>query len=1296
MKKTFRFLALSFALICGTLVSSAAPLDGSYVGQKVSGGVVTYQVDMTLGPVKDLTTTYNGESVKIKAYPVKIAGLDYDGLHAENLTKLNISTSFIQKDGPELNAYYVAEIIDTQGNDASLPNYKKAFYAMTDLVELTFAADANAVKEEDFTFSVGEYAFYGCDHLKKLVLPDNVDKIGKYAFQNAAITEFTIPAQCKTIGENAFYNTQGLLTVKVSDNKNAKMTTLGAQVFANSRVEKLDLTNATALTTIDNNAFIYDLSIVNNTLKEIDLPVATPAVFANLGTSCANLTGLTTLKNLEQTAVVDIVNGAFENCESLTELYFPIEATIADGGTSVVSAFKGCESLATLRFIDGWHGTVGSNVYLSKGLTPAQQKAELGYLTTIIFEGQMDGIIDSYAFGNADAALACSGLTSVTVKKELTNKEEGAEFGLGSFMNCAALATLTLNGVLGQDNCSSDMYFREDAFKGTAITSVNFGKIDMQQKTSTCTWAGFYIMEGAFAADGLTTVTFGDISFAGVKTNRVIISKNAFVSDKLKKAIFGKVTAADENGDFEIGSDATPAFAAKTVANGVLEEVEFGDMTTGHFTIYENAFKSEALKSVKIGNVTTAKDKNGELFIGKQAFGFLYTAPAENKAQEKTVTIGDIDENGTGTLIVTIGDLAFNGDKLKTVTIGKLGANSTTIGTTSATDFTSAPFGGNSVAKTVTITKGITGDAVSIQPYAFYGDNLTTVTIGEISGKNVAIKDYAFAGKTLATVTIGDISSETSASLGTYSFANLNQDTDDFAAMEEKVTIGKFATANLTINPYAFQGPKKDGSKFTVTIGDVEKAATVSANAFVAPNKGESSYTLGKIDATIGTNVSFVGSKDAEGVNSTIVTIGDYNAPFNDKTFNKVNTVNIASWNAASNLSRFQGAINVNVKGDVTKNMGGAYMNSVKNITFGGNIKGAVIGGASSFGTGVRSIKFTAADPEVDAGVLAASAFADASDAAADDEQIVVVYKTQTAIKSNNIFNKTTFGTDDAYKNVILYTDDWSKANTFENVEILADRVWRLTLSASSVVPGDAIKANCVAQTDGSRAYGKLFVPAGTGMKYYVDAEVADGKTGVNLFSATIDGADIRMKQVDIVDGKYWIDATEKNQVFVVRIEKTRESLTVEAKEATQEVIDAQPTLTDDDWFDASLAKKNALRYTPSAIANQELQNNAEFKKKGIYVMANPKNNGLAFALLDQYNTKRNLAKGSLYVLSKTAIYARLNVVWEDEMDNDATAIKNVETVSEDNDAIYNLNGVRVNGNQKGIFIKNGKKIVVK
>ena len=90
--------------------------------------------------------------------------------------------------------------------------------------------------------------------------------------------------------------------------------------------------------------------------------------------------------------------------------------------------------------------------------------------------------------------------------------------------------------------------------------------------------------------------------------------------------------------------------------------------------------------------------------------------------------------------------------------------------------------------------------------------------------------------------------------------------------------------------------------------------------------------------------------------------------------------------------------------------------------------------------------------------------------------------------------------------------------------------------------------------------------------------------------------------------------------------------------------------------------------------------------------MANPATAGFAFAKLDQFATTRNLAAKSLYVLGKKSASARLTVIWDDEDDTDA--IEGVTPATEQNDAIYNLNGVRVQKAQKGIFIINGKKVV--
>lgn len=1238
MKKTFRFLALSLMLLGGTLTSLAGtrPTDGPIDGASVGATVAT-----TEGVQGVVTYVVNGWDATLDAYTVEITGLDYDGLQNPP-KKLTIQTSFDEKWKTFKYKYYVNKIVDADQYN------KAAFWAMTDLEELSFQATESVISEDKFTFTVGEYAFYGCTSMKKLTLPDNVTAIGKYAFQNTAITDFVIPAQCATIGEYAFNNSKSLKTVSVSEKKNTVLTTIKAKVFANSYVQTLDLSNATGLQGINDEAFIFDDSKVNNQLKTIILPAV--ETFTDLGATgvCfANLTGLTAITNLEKTGVTAINEGAFENDGKLPILNFPAHANIINfGGTS---PFKACKSLATLTFADGWDGVIGdgaTNIYESAGLTAAEQLKELSYLKTIEFKGKVYGTISAYAFGNElDEDDACSGLTTLTFTGALCEK---ATIGGSSFANCASLATLTFaKGIdaTDADIATGDVVINNYAFAGTALTQVNFNGIKIGNPTLGA--KNFTIAPYAFAASKLAEVAIGDITVNG-GSSVAQIEGESFVSDLLTTFTVGNISAL--SGQVLLGSTSPIAIAEDLIEypTGVLTTVTIGNIVAGNGSadavlVKNYAFSSEVLESVTIGNITSAADADGKVRFGKYAFGCDVSTPKSLAKNAKSVTIGNIsDGSDVSALTFTAHNYAFYGEKLSEVQIGNLAAST-----------------------------------ISILSEAFSGYELANVTIGDITGKIVKISD-----------------------------AFQNENIED--AMDLTVSMGKFNSDALTIEADAFVAPQAPGSTFAVTIGNIEKAPNIAAGAFVAPAIiGTTSYTLGDINAVPTTYAgTFTGSVDEEGVNSTSVTIGKYNQKFEDKSFKNVKDVTIAEWNVATNLSRFQGAIDVTISGDVLKNLGGATMNSVKSLTIGGNVKGAVIGGGSAFGKGVRSIMFTSDDPEVDINAFATGAFKAASDDAADDEQIVVVYRTKTAKKSNMIFTPESFGSDDSYKNVVLYTDEWSKDNTFKNIEIVgADHIFRMTLSAGAVAPGEDIKASCTVQQGGKYAYGRLFVPAGTGMYYKVSANKVDGKNTVNLFSAQNDGtnSDIYMVQLPIFEGYYWIDATETSQTFIVRTSNIDAAVdgkvTLEAEPATAEDIDMIDNDPDYYWFDKSDAKKNSLRYATSEVVNQELQNNDEFENKSIFVMANPKTNGLAFALLNQYTTTRNLAKGSIYVvaskLNPNTASARMNVIWDE--DGELTGIKNIEAKDIQNDAIFTLQGVRVQNVKKGnIYIMNGKKYLAK
>jgi hypothetical protein len=1016
---------------------------------------------------------------------------------------------------------------------------------------------------------------------------------------------------------------------------------------------------------IADDAFIYDLSAVNNQLQEVTLPKAVaPAKVSKFklfdgttpsftkGNAFANCTGLKKIDNLKISVVEFILNGAFENCESLEELNFPAIANISgSNNTSNTSAFLNCPKLKKITFADGWHGIVGTGAFLSyKGrkvisgvmkdytLTEADLAKELAHLQEIEFEGAEWGWINSSAFGNADPKLACSGLKTVTFKG---NIKAGAKIETSAFENCAALATLTFNGFFLDDD--RDILINENAFKGTAIAAVDFKGFKLQGKNTAA--ASIELKQWAFRADKLASVTFGDIEYMEpvsgtgttppAKAYTLKIYGQAFKSDLLKDVTFGDITACHAtNSVLTIGEGTNAVFEAENFnttlkKNGVLENVKFGTLKPGSFTIANGAFHAETLKSVVVGDILTPAGIDGTLKVGKIAFGWYSSAAKKGEsAQAKSVKIGNINAVHSSTVTTNTLNVTFNDG-------------------------------------------------------AFQGDKLNSVGIGNITDQYTIVQANALA------------------------FANNATNTDAYEPNAETITIGKLTKATVAFNGTSFKGSEKDGSSYTATLGEVDGNVTISANAFSSSAIGEAAYTLGDIKNFTTIDASaFVGAKDEEGKTNTSVTLGEYAKTLpNANTFTNVNDLTSGNWAVPSHLGKFSGVRSLKVDGNVTGQLNGGDANTLESIEITGNVSGKIGVNAGGFGKKVRKIEFSSNDPEVAAQAIVTGAFKNASDDAKGDETISVIYRVETAKKSNSIFATDAFGTDDAYTNVVLYTDEWSKANTFENVEIVGNpnHVYRMSFSASDVAPGEAIVAKCITGANEQFAYGRLYIPAGAG-RYKIDAKYDKDskKNGVNVFYGNISGTDIYMNQLVQMDGYYWIDATEVAQTLIVRTSEVGAAgdvIEVSAEPVTEEEaaqLDADEIVfLDTDWFDADMATKNSLRYATEEIVNAELQNNSEFKNKGIYVMANPKKNNLAFAKLDQYGTTRNMAKGSVYAVTRKASAARLNVIWPaDDEEGDATAIQTIEKAEESNDAIYNLQGVRVKNAQKGLYIINGKKVI--
>ena len=203
--------------------------------------------------------------------------------------------------------------------------------------------------------------------------------------------------------------------------------------------------------------------------------------------------------------------------------------------------------------------------------------------------------------------------------------------------------------------------------------------------------------------------------------------------------------------------------------------------------------------------------------------------------------------------------------------------------------------------------------------------------------------------------------------------------------------------------------------------------------------------------------------------------------------------------------------------------------------------------------------------------------------------------------------------------------------------------------------------------------------------------------TECQVYEAYLDGTDIVMSELRKRNGKYNVKA---NQAVIVR--------TAEAKKISPVAV----TIDDSAMPAAGTVKSSNvygnnpdLSYAPTSTENILASVAAETARESVtgygnymYVLVNNATAGFSF----QYFTGTKINNGNIYVVINKAPTSagRLNIVWKDEngniIEDEATAIKAIEAAEAENGAIYNLQGVRVNAAKKGLYIKNGKKFIIK